>query len=61
MYPELSKQDIHKDVMRDFLNRRTSSNTRLRCIASNIDLTVTDHIVQYERSFKDYEIVYLNV
>ena len=61
MYPELSKQDIHKDIMRDFLNRRTSNNTRLRCIASNIDLTVTDHIVQYERSFKDYEIVYLNV
>ena len=61
MYPELSKQDIHKDIMRDFLNRRTSNNTRLRCIASNIDLTVTDHIVQYEQSFKNYEIIYLNV
>lgn len=61
MYPQLGVQDIHKAVIRDFLNRRTINNTRLRCIASNIDLTVTDHIVQYERSFKNYEIVYLNV
>lgn len=61
MYPQLSKQDIHKDIIRDFLNRRTSNNTRLRCIASNIDLTVTEHIVQYEQSFKNYDIIYLNV
>ena len=60
MYPQLNG-DEHKNIMRDFLNRRTSNNTRLRCIASNIDLTVTDHIVQYEQSFKNYEIIYLNV
>lgn len=61
MYPSLSKDDIHITIIRDFLNRRTSNNTRLRCIASNIDLSVTDHIVQYERSFKNYDIIYLNV